>query len=212
MKGLILKDLFIIKETLSTTIAIIVILLVYCIIRGYGIGLIVIPPLIFSATTTSSLKLDWAAKWDKEVLTMPITRKMIIQSKYIELLSLCVLGAFSGIMLDIIYNFVVNERNTFLIFNIAMYTLALGIISGSIHIYLAYKIGGNNLENSEILLFIAFGIGTCAMAAFLWIIKKFVILDFNLFSVTTIILVITSVIISIIMCELTTVVYSKREI
>ena len=49
MKGLVIKDLYILKGTIATTLTILTILIVYCLLRGYGIGLVIIPTLIFAA-------------------------------------------------------------------------------------------------------------------------------------------------------------------
>ena len=212
MKGLVIKDLYILKGTIATTLTILTILIVYCLFRGYGIGLVIIPTLIFAATTTSSLKLDWAVNWDKKALTMPINRKLIIQSKYLELVCLCVIGAIIGGISANIQNMFTNALSNYMILNFGLLSLALGIIGGSFHIMLVYKFGGKSLENSEILLFVAYGISVGIMGIFIWGLKFVYIINFEAFSIVPIINLLASIIISICNYKLTFISYAQKEL
>lgn len=212
MKGLIIKDLYILKGTIATTLTILAILIVYCLFRGYGIGLVIIPTLVFAATTTSSLKLDWAVNWDKKALTMPINRKLIIQSKFLELVCLCIIGAIIGGISANIQNIFTNALSNYMILNFGLLSLALGIIGGSFHIMLVYRFGGKSLENSEILLFVAYGISVGVMGVLMWGLKFVYIINFEAFSVVPIIILLASIIISICAYKLTFIIYAKKEL
>lgn len=211
MKGLIMKDLYILKGTISTTITILTILILYCLLRGYGIGLVIIPTLIFAATTTSSLKLDWAVNWDKKVLTMPISRKSIIRSKYLELVCLCGIGEVVGCGLAYLQNLFCNDLNNYIIINFGLLSLALGIMGGSFHILFAYMFGGKNLENSEILLFLAYGISVGIMAIFLWGIKSTFALDFEKLSIIPILILVLALLVCIWAYKFTVIQYKKKN-
>jgi hypothetical protein len=212
MKGLIIKDLYILKGTIATTLTILAILIVYCLFRGYGIGLVIIPTLVFAATTTSSLKLDWAVNWDKKALTMPINRKLIIQSKFLELVCLCIIGAIIGGISANIQNIFTNALSNYMILNFGLLSLALGIIGGSFHIMLVYRFGGKSLENSEILLFVAYGISVGVMGVLMWGLKFVYIINFEAFSVVPIIILLAAIIISMCAYKLTFIIYTKKEL
>lgn len=212
MKGLIIKDLYILKGTIATTLTILAILIVYCLFRGYGIGLVIIPTLVFAATTTSSLKLDWAVNWDKKALTMPINRKLVIQSKFLELVCLCIIGAIIGGISANIQNIFTNALSKYIILNFGLLSLALGIIGGSFHIMLVYRFGGKSLENSEILLFVAYGISVGVMGVLMWGLKFVYIMNFEAFSVVPIIILLAAIIISICAYKLTFIIYAKKEL
>lgn len=212
MKGLVIKDLYILKGTIATTLTILAILIVYCLLRGFGIGLVIIPTLIFAATTTSSLKLDWAADWDKKALTMPINRKLIIQSKYLELICLCVIGTIIGEISANIQNLFTNALSNLIILNFGLLSLALGIIGGSFHILLVYRFGGKSLENSEILLFVAYGISVGIMGIFVWGLKFVYTINFEAFSAVPLIILLASIIVSICTYKITIILYEKKEL
>jgi hypothetical protein len=168
--------------------------------------------LVFAATTTSSLKLDWAVNWDKKALTMPINRKLIIQSKFLELVCLCIIGAIIGGSSANIQNIFTNALSNYIILNFGLLSLALGIIGGSFHIMLVYRFGGKSLENSEILLFVAYGISVGVMGVLMWGLKFVYIMNFEAFSVVPIIILLAAIIISICAYKLTFIIYAKKEL
>lgn len=168
--------------------------------------------LIFAATTTSSLKLDWAVNWDKKVLTMPISRKSIIRSKYLERVCLCGIGEVVGCGSAYLQNLFYNDLNNYIIINFGLLSLALGIMGGSFHILFAYMFGGKNLENSEILLFLAYGISVGIMAIFLWGIKSTFALDFEKLSIIPILILVLALLVCIWAYKFTVIQYRKKEL
>lgn len=212
MRGLILKDFWILKDTIKTTLAILVILLVYCLFRQQAIGLVIVPTLICAATSTSSLKLDYGMKWDKLALTMPINRKDIVRSKYIELLILCVFGLIMGIVFEIAANIVgYIEMNINTIY-IGIICGALGLVSGSVHLFLLYKFGGDNLENSEILLFVAYGIGIAVTAAILFVYRSILEISFGNIGFLSLIYLSVAFCVLLISYKMSVLSYSKKEL
>lgn len=212
MKGLIVKDLYILKGTISTTLTILAILILYCLIRGYGIGLVIIPTLIFAAMTTSSIKLDWAVNWDKKALTMPINRESIIRSKYLELIILCVIGAMLGWGGASVQNIFTNTLSSYIIINFELLSLALGIMGGSFHILFVYTFGGRSLENSEILLFMAYGISVGIIGMLVWGLKFVFVIKFEIFSFVPILILVLSIFVSICTYYITVMLYKKKEL
>ena len=103
MKGLIFKDLYSIKKSLILWI-IIVFIINYIIPKTLGgaFNLLIIGTVIFMI---QSIQGDRNCKWNRHSLTMPITRKDIIKSKYILMIILLVvftlIAAISDILLSV---------------------------------------------------------------------------------------------------------------
>lgn len=171
MKGLLIKDFILLKKAITNTLVIAIILTGYCLFRGLSIGVVIIPTLLCAAIATSSLKLDWSTRWDKIVLTMPVNRNNLVFSKYVELLILATSGLLIGIVLVVFKSFFNPDISIGTSIVIGIVCFAMGLISGSIHMLLAYKFGGDNLENSEILLLAAYGIGGAVIAGIVFIRK-----------------------------------------
>ena len=94
-KGLIYKDLFLLKEAFPI-VALAVLFLLFTIILGFSGGFLAlcIMLMVFAVKVVeSTLIYDETDGWDSFVLTAPVSRKEIIRSKYLlQILSLA--GAF----------------------------------------------------------------------------------------------------------------------
>jgi hypothetical protein len=77
---------------------------------------------------------------------------------------------------------------------------------------LVYRFGGKSLENSEILLFVAYGISVGVMGVLMWGLKFVYIMNFEAFSVVPIIILLAAIIISICAYKLTFIIYAKKEL
>lgn len=98
MKGVLLKDLYIAKSNIF-------VMVVGVIALGLGISylleisaLLVLAPVFFTMTVFVSITSDASSKWDKNVITMPVSRKQIIGEKYTFYMILAVLGIFAALI------------------------------------------------------------------------------------------------------------------
>jgi len=156
MKGLIIKDLLQLKSYMKTLIIFMVIFILVSIeqsnLNNDGI-LIVMMTLGLGMFGMATFSYDEMAKADRYILTMPFTRKEVVLSKYILLLSLTTLGSIIGMILNIIIS--VIFKNSFP--NIMdLISMALGGILGislveSTYIPCIYKLGS---EKGRIYMFI----------------------------------------------------------
>lgn len=107
MKGLIFKDLYNLKKPLISFI-IIVFIINYIISKTLGgaFNLLIIGTVIFMI---QSIQGDRNCKWNKYSLTMPITRKDIIKSKYILMGILLVGFTAVAIISDILFSVTVHN-------------------------------------------------------------------------------------------------------
>lgn len=160
MKGLILKDILNFKNQQGKTFLLIIVLYFFMALQmnnsSFFAGVWMILGL---ALSISSIAYDEKAKWDKYALTMPVTRKDIVVSKY--LLSIIFIVAGDIISLPLAY--IIDK-------NISMETLAaygilmaISIMFTGIILPFVFKFGA---EKSRIIMIL--------IAAILWLIVYFI--------------------------------------
>ena len=92
MKGVLVKDLYIVRSNILVTIVSLVVL-------GFGLSflletsaLLVLAPVAATTAAFISITSDAASKWNKNVITMPVSRNQIICEKFLFYILLAVLG------------------------------------------------------------------------------------------------------------------------
>lgn len=152
MKGLIIKDLLLLKRQRSHIIFY-VMLLFYVFYTLFlteeNSMIIVMSMLLCSMLTITTISYDDFAKWEKYALAMPISRKDIVKSKYI-LLGITVLGGTGiGLFVSLILDLIRNKSRVPENLLIAGVVSAIGICAISIMIPLIFKFG---VEKSRLML------------------------------------------------------------
>ena len=140
MKGLILKDLLNLKSTFKTLG--IMILFFACVFipqgNGFIFGIII---LMFAMMVVTTISYDDLAKWDTYALTMPVTRKEIVTSKYLIMIILNTLGSLLALVVGIIGNMIMGQSFSLEILAITGVIFLIAFIFGSVIIPLIYKFG-----------------------------------------------------------------------
>ena len=98
MKGLLIKDIYNLKKTISLYFVIVALLITYCIFTKKNAFLPIVPVLIFSTMITGSFTKDNTTKWDRLAVTMPLTRKNIVWSRYILFFIILAVGSIIGVI------------------------------------------------------------------------------------------------------------------
>lgn len=218
IKGLIIKDLFQLKSYKKNLLFLI---LIYTLIfmsqasEGTGI-LVVMLTLFFGMVGISSISYDDVAKADRYILSMPITKKEIILSKYILIIGATLLGSIIGILLTIIISIAMNSQLP----NMEeLMLIALGGIPGvalieAIQIPCVYKYGA---EKGRLQIFVVVFIMALLLGGIAFLIEKMSIelpieSLINLFnSYGAISLVIATILIYAVSYLITYRIYSKKE-
>lgn len=98
MKGVLLKDLYIAKGNILVTV-------VSLIVLGFGLSflletsaLLVLAPAVSTTAVFISITSDASSKWNKNVLTMPLTRKRLIGEKFVFYILLAGLGFIAALI------------------------------------------------------------------------------------------------------------------
>ena len=150
MKGLILKDLLNLKGTFKTLGVMIMLFAVVFIPAGNGFiyGIIIF---MFAMMVITTISYDDLAKWDAYALTMPVTRKEMVLSKYLVMVLLNTLGAVLSLIIGIVGSFLMNQSFDLEILVIVGLVYLIAFIFGSLIIPLIYKFG---TEKARLMLFL----------------------------------------------------------
>ena len=92
MKGILLKDLYIAKSNILVTV-------ISLIVLGFGLSflletsaLLVLAPVVSTTSVFISITSDTSSRWNKNLVTMPVTKGQIIGEKFIFYILLAALG------------------------------------------------------------------------------------------------------------------------
>ncbi len=208
MKGILLKDLYIAKSNILVTVVSLVVL-------GFGLSflleisaLLVLAPVASTTAVFISITSDAASKWNKNVITMPISKSQIIGEKFIFYILLAVLGMITALVPCIIL--------AFFGVNITLHSLCL---YGSIGISATLLAGGISLpcaylfdpEKSQIVFMMSFMASTGIIVGLVLITNLFISVKNNILLTFHIVFVI-SIIWFFISYRIATKVYQKRDI
>lgn len=98
MKGVLVKDLYIARSNILVTIVSLVVL-------GFGLSflletsaLLVLAPVAATTAAFISITSDAASKWNKNVITMPVSRNQIIGGKFLFYILLAILGMLTALV------------------------------------------------------------------------------------------------------------------
>lgn len=216
IKGLILKDLLSLKSYVKT---IIVFFVIFLFVGLYGNSVDFVLPLImiviFGMCVLATFGYDEISNSDKFYLTLPVTRKQIIISKYILAFSSLFIGAITGILITLILMITKSEFKLIEILSASIGGMfGIGIVQ-CIQIPCMYKFGA---EKGRIFLFaIMAAIG--GIFGVLYMILKNINLNIQLDKVTTffesyglIILIILTLISYFISYMISNKIFSKKEL
>ncbi|MCI9625882.1 MAG: ABC-2 transporter permease [Clostridia bacterium] len=168
MKGLLYKDFYCLKQNMKYIFAILLLYGFIFIPQGNSsiLGAVVI---IFPMLVITTLSYDHAGKWDRFALTMPVTRKMLVRSKYILFLIMLLFGMLIGAVFSAAG---LLFRQDFDIMEIMVEIMAVAVAAlwfGIILLPLIYKFG---VERARLFLLLLFALLGGGMMAFVSIAKN----------------------------------------
>lgn len=140
MKGLILKDLLNLKSTFKTLGIMIFFFACVFIPQGNGFifGIII---LMFAMMVVTTISYDDLAKWDAYAITMPVTRKEIVMSKYLIMVILNTIGAGLALIVGFVGTMIMGNGFSMEMLAIVAVTYLIAYLFGSMIIPLIYKFG-----------------------------------------------------------------------
>jgi len=156
MSGLMMKDLFNLRPMAKTLILMFFIFGIIFIPMGNVMTVYFLLMTFAALLPMTSLTMDDLAKWDRYALTMPVTRKDIVTSKYLlMIIFFCVSIVISGIIAGFSY-YLMPQNATPLWFIVLVGSL--GLFYGALLFPLLYKFGSEKARYMMFVLMAVIGI------------------------------------------------------
>ncbi|MDD2470492.1 MAG: ABC-2 transporter permease [Methanocorpusculum sp.] len=156
ISGLMLKDLLNLRPMTKTLVVMFLIFGVIFIPMGNVMTVYFLLMIFAALLPMTSLSMDDMAKWDRYALTMPVTRKDIVKSKYLLMVMFFgIVIVISGIIAAVSHYLMPETATPFwFIFLVG----ALGIFYGSLLLPLLYKFGSEKARYLMFVLMVVAGI------------------------------------------------------
>ncbi|AZV58275.1 ABC-2 transporter permease [Clostridium sp. AWRP] len=153
MNGLILKDLYNLKNN-GKSIIFVIVVFSFVFFSQNNIGFLTgYTILLASMLVINTMSYDNIAKWDKYALTMPVTRKGVVFSKYMVSIISSLIGAAIAVGLCFAQGIYRHNLDVIEILTVTGVVLAMGFLFISFMLPIVYKFG---VEKSRIFIFIIF--------------------------------------------------------
>ncbi len=208
MKGVLVKDLYIARSNILVTIVSLVVL-------GFGLSflletsaLLVLAPVAATTAAFISITSDAASKWNKNVITMPVSREQIIGEKFLFYILLAVLGMFTALVPCVVIACLGADVTLFSLCLYGSIGMSATLLAGGISLPCAYLF---DPEKSQIVFMMSFmastGIitGLVLLINFIFPVKEHILFSFH-------IVLVIAVIWFVISYKIAVKVYRKRDI
>ncbi|WP_033827973.1 ABC-2 transporter permease [Bacillus andreraoultii] len=169
MKGLILNDIYSIQRDIKSSIIFSVACVIFLILTKNVIAFkvaVFLPFLIIPVKSFEVLKYDVKSGWEKFMITLPVTRTQIVQSKYITFLILLILSLLLSLILFFAVDILYYPTFTLVYYNHLLRGMGLIICVAALLYPMTYKLG---IEKSDsiILYSLCFSFGVFFFLAML---------------------------------------------
>ncbi len=161
MKGLLLKDYYLIKSVLF------IIALIFAIIGG-GISFLtspwaicIIATIMLGMISVTTINMDKTSGWRKAACVLPVSKKTALDSKYVLYLLLSGIGFTLGMVLSVIPSLMKNQLDLSTILLFASISVAMALLAGSITIPCCFLLSE---EKNMVSLLAAYPLSTFIIA------------------------------------------------
>ncbi len=217
IKGLIIKDLLQLKNYKRTLFVFIIVFALTSMSQESTAEIsslcIVMMTFGISMFSVSTFNYDELAKADRYILTLPITKKEVILSKYILIVLSTLIGCIIGIFLSSIIIFIIKQQSTNIVDLLSIGTgaiLGIGIVE-AIQVPCIYKFGA---EKGRIVLFIIAAL-VSLFASVMIFFGSSININFSFDSIQNylpVIFIVLTMTVYYISYKISYVIYSKKEI
>ena len=208
MKGVLLKDFYIAKSNILVTI-------VSLIVLGFGLSflletsaLLILAPVASTTAVFISITSDAGSKWNKNVITMPVSRNQIISEKFIFYILLAVVGLITALIPCIVLMLAGADITVHSLCLYAAIGMSATLLAGGISLPCAYLF---DPEKSQIVFMMSFMASTGIIVGLVLITNLFISVKNDILLTFHIVFVI-SIIWFFISYRIATKVYQKRDI
>ena len=176
MKGLLLKDFYIIRSSLY------VMLLTFLFV-GAGMAFLISPWVLIVIFTVSlsfqsavTIQMDRSSQWNRFSVTLPVPRKMLVSSKYVMYLLLSLSGLAIGTVFSLACALFQNGVDPESLLLYGCLAVIVSLLPGSISIPCSFWL---DEEKSIVGAILAYMITSAIVVAFIWSFKQLGILQGN---------------------------------
>lgn len=155
MKGLILKDIYNLRKNLKTITVMILLYFILAFVMDNSSFLSGIIVLLFSMMAITSFSYDDLAKWDKYALSLPISRKELVMSKYMLAIILSLFGSLISAIFTFLIEYFKKSYDSLELLLIVYLLFLISILFTSILIPLIFKFG---VEKSRLMIIGVFAV------------------------------------------------------
>lgn len=149
MKGLIIKDILVLRKSLGTIVAMLPFYIFIAYISGDPSILTGMIVLVATMASITSISYDDFAKWDNYALATPISRKKMVISKYILSLLLSTLGLLVSTIIAYIIISLKGKMSVGELLSVSYVVYLIAILFSSILLPFIYKYG---VEKSRLMM------------------------------------------------------------
>ncbi|MEG0962631.1 MAG: ABC-2 transporter permease [Lachnospiraceae bacterium] len=144
MKGLLLKDIYIIQHNSKQMIFLMLFLALTMIPTLGGYGYISLCCVMCCMMTITTFSMDERASWMKYAFIMPISPRVYVLGKYIINLIFTLIGTIFGMIICCIYQLAIHhfDLNNYLLNGFT--GLVVGIVFGSLYIPILFRFGSEH--------------------------------------------------------------------
>lgn len=205
MKGLIIKDIYNLRKSISMYCAIVALLVAYCLFAKKIVFLPMIPVLIFSTMITGAFAKDNSTKWDKFSVTLPLTRTRIVWSRYVLFAIIIGFGSLIGILAMAIT--LMNGDVKFISeIELLLLSVEISLISGGVSLLLLFTIK-SIIDKLELVTVISYIVGAAVTFGGYKLLNMFISSKVFMFSVGVVI----GIVFVIISCKISVSAFNRRE-
>ena len=169
MKGLLLKDIYIARATILISI-------ITCIVIAIGLSMLISPSVIIiisavvlNMTILSTILSDKKSKWSQFAITLPVSKKQIISSKYIEYIIMTIIGIVLGVLATLIILAITDGTDENIILFIG-FSVVISFLSGSLIIPFNFIFSE---EKASIVMIIAYTFVPVIITLLIFILNQF---------------------------------------
>ena len=141
MKSLLIKEFYNIKDAMKTNILIMLVLSVASVLKNGSAAIMPIMIIGMSTLISQSMRAEKEKGWNRYELTMPISRKDVVVSKYLLFLLLCGGGMLIGFFVNIVSMIMRGNISWLNMIIYIMISFVVALLAGSFLIPLSYKLG-----------------------------------------------------------------------
>ncbi|GAB6107355.1 ABC-2 transporter permease [Fusibacter bizertensis] len=202
MNGLIYKDMINLKAQARVMVLLIVVYAVIAVSSGSTVMLCAMMSILSAMMPLTAMAYDEKSKWDKYAMTMPVSRRDLVLSKY------WLGGGFLLLtfVINVVFNLIVGIMVTDEIFLVSLALLAAGVWFMSLTLPLVFKFG---VEKGRTAMFILIALPT--IVAVLFSKLNLPMPSESFWKMLPIVIAVTSVLVLVLSMLISISIYQKKE-